>query len=95
MPKLLIGPACLFLMTFNAGCATSTPVPQMPVEQAAEMCRVPPHLVTPLPAPQRMATHNRDLLQLLADYESLRRRANADRAAVDQQQRPVTSPEAE
>ncbi|WP_274380161.1 hypothetical protein [Vreelandella alkaliphila] len=26
---------------------------------------------------------NRDLLQLLADYESLRRRANADRAAVD------------
>lgn len=27
-------------------------------------------------------THNRDLLQLLADYESLRRRANADRAAV-------------
>ncbi|WP_258394034.1 hypothetical protein [Halomonas sp. SL1] len=42
-----------------------------------------------------MATHNRDLLQLLADYESLRRRANADRAAVDQQQRPVTSPEAE
>jgi hypothetical protein len=27
--------------------------------------------------------HNRDLLQLLADYESLRRRANADRAAVE------------
>ncbi|WP_255762589.1 hypothetical protein [Halomonas alkalisoli] len=27
-------------------------------------------------------TRNRDLLQLLADYESLRRRANADRAAV-------------
>ncbi|SHK68987.1 hypothetical protein SAMN05192556_104276, partial [Halomonas caseinilytica] len=44
---------------------------------------VPPHLVEPLPAPSRAEmTHNRDLLQLLADYESLRRRANADRAAV-------------
>lgn len=29
-----------------------------------------------------MATHNRGLLDLLADYEALRRRANADRAAV-------------
>lgn len=43
---------------------------------------VPPHLVTPLSEPQRRVSHNRDLLQLLADYESLRRRANADRAAI-------------
>ena len=31
-----------------------------------------------------MATHNRGLLDLLADYEALRRRANADRAAVSE-----------
>lgn len=43
---------------------------------------VPPHLLKPLSEPQRRTSHNRDLLQLLADYESLRRRANADRAAV-------------
>lgn len=43
---------------------------------------VPAHLVTPLSEPLRRVSHNRDLLQLLADYESLRRRANADRAAV-------------
>ncbi|WKD26600.1 hypothetical protein NDQ72_10990 [Halomonas sp. KG2] len=45
---------------------------------------MPPHLVTPLSEPQRRVSHNRDLLQLLADYESLRRRANADRASVYQ-----------
>ncbi|WP_423841383.1 hypothetical protein [Vreelandella glaciei] len=43
---------------------------------------VPPHLLTPLSEPQRRTSHNRDLLQLLADYESLRRRANADRDSV-------------
>lgn len=46
------------------------------------MPEVPAHLVTPLSEPERRVSHNRDLLQLLADYESLRRRANADRAAV-------------
>ncbi|AZM96080.1 hypothetical protein EI420_10465 [Vreelandella venusta] len=45
---------------------------------------LPRHLVTPLSEPQRRVSHNRDLLQLLADYESLRRRANADRASVYQ-----------
>lgn len=44
---------------------------------------VPKHLLTPLAEPRRAVHRNRDLLQLLADYESLRRRANADRAAVD------------
>ncbi|WP_442906224.1 hypothetical protein [Halomonas sp. GT] len=48
------------------------------------MPEVPAHLVTPLSEPQRRVSHNRDLLQLLADYESLRRRANADRASVYQ-----------
>ena len=46
------------------------------------MPEVPAHLVTPLSEPERRISRNRDLLQLLADYESLRRRANADRAAV-------------
>lgn len=32
--------------------------------------------------PTRRVTNNRDLLDLLADYESLRRRANVGRAAV-------------
>ena len=48
------------------------------------MPEVPAHLVMPLAEPQRRVAHNRDLLQLLADYESLRRRANADRASVYQ-----------
>ncbi|WP_447956517.1 hypothetical protein [Vreelandella sp. EE7] len=45
---------------------------------------VPAHLLTPLAEPRRAVQRNRDLLQLLADYESLRRRANADRVAVHQ-----------
>ncbi|MBB3192061.1 hypothetical protein FHR94_003337 [Halomonas cerina] len=40
--------------------------------------------MTPMQAPTRAVLHNRDLLQLLADYDSLLRRANADRAAVQQ-----------
>ncbi|WP_425411311.1 hypothetical protein [Kushneria aurantia] len=44
---------------------------------------MPAYLTTPLPAPTRTASSNRDLLDLLADYESLRRRANADRLAVE------------
>lgn len=53
----------------------------MPVIVTPEL---PAHLVTPLAEPRRRLLHNRDLLQLLADYESLRRRANTDRAAVYQ-----------
>ena len=43
---------------------------------------LPSHLTDPLGRPEQELTHNRDLLELLADYEALRRRANADRAAV-------------
>lgn len=39
-------------------------------------------LTQPLPAPARQIETHRDLLALLADYEALRRRANADRTAV-------------
>lgn len=81
MPRLLIGLISSCLLLLVSGCAGSQPkTVRVPVIVTPE---VPPHLVEPLPAPSRAEmTHNRDLLQLLADYESLRRRANADRAAV-------------
>lgn len=68
--------ACL--AAFLAGCATS-PAPTMPEPTTQEL---PWFLTKPLQAPQREVTHNRDLLQLLADYEGLRLRFNADRHAV-------------
>lgn len=43
---------------------------------------VPAYLTAPLPAPPVELSRQRDLLDILADYEALRRRANADRAAV-------------
>lgn len=43
---------------------------------------VPAQLTQPLKAPSVELTKQRGLLDLLADYEALRRRANADRAAV-------------
>lgn len=44
---------------------------------------VPGYLLKPLPEPKRRIESNRDLLQLLADYESLRKRANADRKSLE------------
>lgn len=43
---------------------------------------IPDHLTAPLPAPAGELHTNRDLLELLIDYEALRRRANADRNAI-------------
>ncbi len=43
---------------------------------------IPDHLTTPLPGPVGELRNNRHLLDLLLDYEALRRRANADRAAI-------------
>lgn len=43
---------------------------------------IPPQLINELPAPERVLSSQRGLLLLLAEYEALRRRANADRAAV-------------
>lgn len=43
---------------------------------------VPEHLTNELPAPKRILQNNEGLLLLLAEYEELRRRFNADRAAV-------------
>ncbi|MBR9905769.1 MAG: hypothetical protein GYB15_19155 [Gammaproteobacteria bacterium] len=43
---------------------------------------MPAHLTNELPAPTRLLQSNKGLLLLLAEYEALRRRFNADRAAV-------------
>lgn len=80
MKKLLTGLSSLALLLLMTGCASSPSAPlTVPILATP---KVPSHLLTPLPAPARSVSHNRDLLQLLADYESLRRRANADREAV-------------
>lgn len=49
---------------------------------ACDCPTVPHHLVIELPAPGLILNSNRGLLLLLAEYEALRRRANADRVAV-------------
>ena len=78
MRILANGLASLCLMLLLAGCANSVPR----VETVMMTPTLPEHLTRPLPAPSIEASSNRDLLDLLARYESLRRRANADRAAV-------------
>lgn len=78
MRRLASGLLNLCLMLLVAGCASSgiktVPVLVTPM--------VPPHLTAPLSPPAGSAANHRDLLELLADYEALRRRANADRAAI-------------
>lgn len=78
MRNLTNGLISLCLAVFLAGCATSPPPP--PPEPTAQ--ELPWFLTKPRPAPVRELVHNADLLQLLADYEALRLRFNADRAAV-------------
>ena len=69
-------------MLLLSGCSVfeSKPV----VMPASFQCTpdVPNYLLNPLPAPDRTVSSNRDLLSLLADYESQRRRFNADRTAT-------------
>lgn len=43
---------------------------------------VPSHLTSELPAPEQKLDNQRGLLLLLAEYEALRRRFNADRTSV-------------
>lgn len=64
-------------MVLLFGCANS---PERLPERAG--LKAPEFLTKPLPAPVRAIETNRDLLQLLADYEALRVRFNADRAAT-------------
>lgn len=61
------------------GCVTSHEI-ETQVETLTP--EVPAIMLTPLEAPTARVASNRDLLQLLADYEALRRRANADRAGI-------------
>ncbi len=78
MPRFAIGLMTLCLALLTTGCATSAPrtVPILVTPM------VPLHLTAPLQAPGGRVINHRDLLELLADYEALRRRANADRQAV-------------
>ena len=82
MSRLLSGLTGLCLMLLLSGCSAfeSKPV-VMPTEWQCTP-DVPSYLLNPLPAPDRPVTSNRDLLSLLADYESQRRRFNADRTAT-------------
>lgn len=73
--RRVCGRLALFLVLLLSGCATSPPPPM-----AAMVCpTLPASMIQPLPAPVRLIRHNRDLLQLLADYEAQRLRFNADR----------------
>ncbi len=84
MVRTLNGWLALCLLTLLTGCGFS-PVKEPPPKL---MCPIlPEYLTDPLPAPARSVTDSRDLLDLLADYEFLRRRANADRAVVASQSR--------
>lgn len=78
MPRWATGLLSLCLVLWLAGCGSSAPqtVPVLVTPM------VPTHLTRPLPRPQASVTNNRGLLDLLAEYDGLLRRANADRAAV-------------
>lgn len=79
MRNLKNGLISLCLSALLIGCAASPPPP--PPEPTSQ--ELPWFLTKPIPAPIRHVEHNADLLQLLADYEGLRIRFNADRIAVD------------
>lgn len=87
MRRHVIGLLSLCLMVLLTGCAGSQTIPAPIVL----MPTVPEHLITPLPAPATAddVRTNRDLLELLADYEALRRRFNADRVGIAEIVRPV------
>ena len=79
MLKRVIGSMVIGLLLSLTGCANSN---VQPMEMQCSSATVPTHLTSELPAPALILNSNRGLLLLLAEYESLRRRANADRAAV-------------
>lgn len=79
MQKHVSGLTVACLMVFVTGCASSSD----PAAWSRCDCpTVPSHLTSELPAPERLLSSQRGLLLLLAEYEALRRRANADRVAV-------------
>ena len=82
MRRLGIGLIGLCLTLLLSGCsAFESKSVVMPTEWQCTF-EVPSYLLNPLPAPDRPVTSNRDLLSLLADYESQRRRFNDDRTAT-------------
>lgn len=67
------------LLALLTGCASSnSPAPVM----LCDCPTVPSYLTSELPAPERKLSSQRGLLLLLAEYEAMRRRFNADRVAV-------------
>ncbi len=72
----LIGICLLALVT---GCASSN---VQPMEMQCYGPTVPERLTSELPAPALILQSQKGLLLLLAEYEAMRRRFNADRAAV-------------
>lgn len=79
MQTRVIGLVIGSLGVLMAGCASSS-APAMPMVYQCPV--VPQHLTSELPAPMRVLDSNKGLLLLLAEYEALRRRANADRVSV-------------
>lgn len=78
MQRRVIGSMAIGLALSLTGCASSS-------DRALMTCdcpTVPQHLTNELLAPSLILDSNRGLLLLLAEYEALRRRANADRVAV-------------
>lgn len=79
MLKRVIGWMAICLLALLTGCASSSP---RGVVLQCDCPTVPQHLTSELPAPERKLSNQRGLLLLLAEYEALRRRFNADRAVV-------------
>ncbi|KIN12840.1 hypothetical protein KV699_12295 [Vreelandella titanicae] len=79
MRKQVTGLIAICLMGLLTGCASFSDQ-AMPLE--CNSPQVPAHLTNELPAPTWILQSNKGLLLLLAKYEALRRRFNADRAAV-------------
>ena len=82
MRRLGIGLTGLCLTLLLSGCSAFESKPVVIPTEWQCTPEVPSYLLNPLPAPDRPVTSNRDLLSLLADYESQRRRFNADRTAT-------------
>ena len=78
MQRRVIGSMAIGLALSLPGCASSS----SPALMTCDCPTVPQHLTSELPAPALILDSNRGLLLLLAEYEAMRRRFNADRAAV-------------
>lgn len=78
MQRRVIGSMAIGLALSLTGCASSSRSAPM----TCDCPTIPQHLTNEFQAPALILDSNRGLLLLLAEYEALRRRANADRVAV-------------